>query len=252
MSLWKERKGSYQPNNDEKYYQILYSKSGIGQSGIGVLIILGLLRLSIIKTTSTPPAKIRSITIVVGFPGASPQEVEAGIIVKIEENLQGLKGIKKYTSDAKENKASLQIDLLDSADPEEVLADVQNAVDKINTFPDGMEEPIIVKKEPIQTVIYLVLNGNLPLQELKDYAENIRDDLIAYRGLSQVVISGYPEEEIEVSVRENDLQAYELTFEEIANAVRLANLEVTGGEIKTDKENIQIRGTIQILFCQRP
>lgn len=217
---------------------------------LAIIVLTGVWQLSQIRSTSTPPTAVRSLSVRVIYPGASPQEVEEGVVEKVEENLLGIQAIKRYTSESQENMAVVTIQLKEGADADEALNEVKNAVDKINTFPSGIEEPVIEKIEPLSPVLSMVLVGDVTLQALKDYAEDMKDDLIANDGLSEVRIYGYPAEEIEVNVRENDLRAYHLTFDAIANAVRQANLNTTGGEIKTEGQNIQIRANAKSYYAK--
>ncbi len=105
-----------------------------------------------------------------------------------------------------------------------------------------MEPPIIAKIENIRPSISFIITGeNITLATLKQYARNIENDLRNIEGISQVSLSGFPDQEIEIAVRENDLRAYNLTFTEVANAVSKSNLLIYGGNIKTDDEDYLIR-----------
>jgi len=122
------------------------------------------------------------------------------------------------------------------------LADVKNAVDRVPSKPAGMEPPIISKIENMTPTINFTVSGNnISLKILKQYARQIENDLRRMDGISQVIISGFPLEEIEIAVSESDLRAYNLSFAEVANAVRQTNLLITGGNIKTEAEDFLIR-----------
>ncbi len=105
-----------------------------------------------------------------------------------------------------------------------------------------MEPPVIAKVETTRQTISFTLSGdNIPLSTLKQYARTVENDLRGIEGISQVSISGFPEEEIAISVRENDLRAYNLSFQDVANAVSRTNILITGGNIKTSEEDYLIR-----------
>ena len=105
-----------------------------------------------------------------------------------------------------------------------------------------MEPPVIAKVESVRPTISFTISGDgLSLKSLKDYARTIENDLRSLDGISQVSLSGFPAEEIEISVRENDLRAYKLSITEVTNAVRNTNLLITGGNIKTAEEDYLIR-----------
>jgi len=206
-----------------------------------LLVGVGVLELTQTQSTNFPQQKIRHIDIKVPYPGASPTEVEEGITVKIEDNLEGIEGIDRVTSSSKENLAQIDVELEEKADPNKLLVEVKNAVDKINNFPHGVEPPSITKREPMDITISMGLVGELPLSAMNDYAEKVKDDLMRAPGISRVYIEGVPQEEIEVRVRENDLRAYNLSIKEVSDAIRNTNLETFGGSIETGEAIISIK-----------
>ncbi len=206
-----------------------------------LIVGIGFLQLLQTQTTNFPKQRIRFISVVVPYPGASPSEAERGITIKIEENLEGIKGIDRVTSTSSENRASVSVELTEDSETDAVLAEVKNAVDKINNFPDRAEPPIVEKVEIKDVAITMGIEGDVPLAVKKDYADKIEDDLLGEPGISDIEIGGLPEEEIEIQIRENDLQKYQLSFSRVAEAVRSANLENYGGEIKTQSQNITVK-----------
>ncbi|MCG8372849.1 MAG: efflux RND transporter permease subunit [Balneolales bacterium] len=209
--------------------------------GVGVIIILGFASFSEMRTTLLPKEDVNFITVDVVYRGASPEEVEEGITIKIEDNLQGIQDINRVTSISSENLAQIKIELTEDADANTVLQDVKNAVDKITTFPPDIDEPVVVKQDILNATVNFAITGDLPLQNLKDFAEEIENELLRQEGISQIFVQGYPEEEIEIQVDEETLRNYELTFQHVADAVRNANLDTSGGEIKTDSQRKLIR-----------
>lgn len=182
------------------------------------------------------------ITIRVSYPGASPEEIEEGIVLKIEDNLKGLVGIDRVTSVSSENTATITVETLQEYDIDVVLADVKNAVDRVPSYPVGMEPPIVAKQEPqTQSVSFTLSGKDVPLKTLKQIARKIESDLRSIEGISQIALTGFPAEEIEIAVREQDLRAYNLTFAEVAQAVANSNILSTGGTIRTETEDYLIR-----------
>ncbi len=204
--------------------------------------IFGYMGMKTMKSSFFPLTDSEVIRIETTYPGASPSEMEEGIVLKIEDNLKGLVGIDRVTSVSRENSASITVETEKGQNIDVILADVKNAVDRVPTFPSGMEPPIIYKVESIRSTISFTLSGqNTSLLQLKKYALDIENDLRGIEGISQVIISGYPDEEIAIHVRSSDLNAYNLSFREVANAVSNNNLLVSGGNIKTSDEEYLIR-----------
>ena len=205
------------------------------------IFIMGLFGLSQMKTTFFPEVPNKIITIQTVFPGASPEEMEEGITTKIEENLIGIKGIDKTTSVSSENAATITIESQEGVNMDELLQDVKNAVDRINSFPAAMEPSVIFKGEQLSDAYKFAISGNLDLKTLKRFAQQIEDDLLAIDGISKITLVGFPDEEIEISFREKDMRALDITFNEAVNAIAQTNLLATGGTIKTETEDLLIR-----------
>ena len=206
------------------------------------VFIFGVLGLMNLKSSFFPLSASNIITISIGYPGASPEEMEEGIVLKIEDNLRGLVGIDRVTSRSAENFATITVEAFEDFNIDVLLADVKNAVDRVPNFPLGMEPPIVAKQENLNQAISFTVSGKgVSLKTLKKIARIIEKELRAMEGISQLVINGFPEEEIEIAVREKDLRAYDLTFSEVARAVSSSNILTTGGNIKTDTEEYLIR-----------
>ncbi|MFK7981915.1 MAG: efflux RND transporter permease subunit [Saprospiraceae bacterium] len=191
-----------------------------------------------------------TININIAYPGASPVEMEEGIVLKIEDNLKGIVGIERVTSKSSENTAVITIETFEEYDINDMLQEVKNAVDRVPSFPSDMEPPIISKRERLNEVISLALSGEaIPLQTLKKISYQVEDDIRNMEGISQVEITGFPKEEIEIAVRENDLRSKNLTFNEVTTAVAKANILATGGNIKTKEEDYLIRATNRAYYA---
>jgi multidrug efflux pump subunit AcrB len=201
--------------------------------------ILGVLSL---KSSFFPLVDSKIININITYPGASPQEIEEGIVLQIEDNLKGLKGIDRVTSTSRENSGTITVEIEKGENIDFMLLEVKNAVDRVPSFPTGMEPLIVAKQEAVrETISFAVSGDNIPLATLKQIGRAIENDLRGIDGISQVNLSGFPAEEIEIAVNENSLLAYNLTFSDVAQAVSTANILVTGGNIKTDVEEYLIR-----------
>ncbi len=206
------------------------------------IILFGIMGLRNTKSAFFPLQETNFITITITYPGASPEEIEEGIVLKIEDNLRGLLGIDRVTSTSRENGATITVEGFRDFDIDVLLADVKNAVDRVPSFPPEMEPPVVSKVDVLNEALSFTVSGEgVDLKTLKQIARNIETDLRALPSISQVGLSGFPAEEIEIAVRETDLRAYDITFAEVARAVAQANILTTGGNIKTDDEEYLIR-----------
>jgi len=208
---------------------------------IAVTLIFGLIALSNINLAFFPESKPRNITIQVMYPGASPQEMEEGVTLKVEEAIYNIVGIDEIISTSSENMASINVVTLKGYDIDEIYTEIKNSVDRINGFPLGAERPIIFKQKPQTTAQWVGLTGDVDLMTLKRVAEDVEDDLLASGIISQITIMGFPELEITINVSETNLARYGLTFDDVAQAVRNTNRDISAGLIKTETEDVLLR-----------
>ena len=195
-----------------------------------------------LKSSFFPLVDSSNITIAVTYPGASPQEVEEGIVLKIEDNLKGLDGVQRVTSTSRENSGSINVEIEKGKDIDFMLLEVKNAVERVPSFPTGMEPLVVSKQEAIrQTITFAISGDNVSLPTLKQIGRQVENDLRGIEGISQINVSGYPDEEIEIAVNENSLLAFDLSFAQVSQAVSTSNILTTGGSIKTDAEEYLIR-----------
>lgn len=215
-------------------------------------LIFGVLGALSLKSSFFPLLDSRIINISINYPGSAPKEIEEGIILKIEDNLKGLNGIDRVTSVARESGGSITVEIDRNENVDVMLTEVKNAVDRVPSFPGGMEPLIVSKQESIRPTISFAISGeNVPLATLKEISYQIENDLRQLDGVSQIEITGFPEQEIEIAVSENDLLAYDLTFEEVAQTVARANILATGGTIKTNAEDYLIRAKNRVYYADK-
>lgn len=206
------------------------------------IIAFGIFGMLKMKSSFFPLNESKIINVSITYPGASPLEVEEGIVLKIEDNLKGVVGIDRVTSVSNENSGTISVEIEKGQDIDLMVQEVKNAVDRVPSYPSGMEPLVVNKTVSTRPSISFALSGDdIPLKTLKDIAREIENDLRGVDGISQINISGYPAEEIEIAVREKDLIAYNLSFTQVAQAVSRENILVSGGNIKTDIEEYLIR-----------
>ncbi len=221
-----------------------------GNTLMVLMLLFGWFALKNTRSNFFPEETEKIVNIQIVYPGASPQEIEEGVIVKIEENLQGITGLDRITSTASENSGTVVVEMLTSYDIDLFLQDVKNAVDRINSFPAEMEPLVVYKKENVNLSISFSIRGDVDLKTLKLAAKRVENDLRAVNGISKVAVTGFPDEEIEVSFRENDLRAYNLTFDQATQAISRSNVEVTGGTIKGKEEELLVRAKYKQYYAQ--
>ncbi|WP_299119410.1 efflux RND transporter permease subunit [uncultured Winogradskyella sp.] len=213
-------------------------------------VVFGFFGAKNLKSSFFPLIDSKNISINVTYPGASPQEVEEGIILKIEDNLKGLNGVERVTSTSRENSGNINVEIEKGKDIDFMLLEVKNAVDRVPTFPVGMEPLIVAKQEALRPTITFAISGSkIPLTTLKQIGRQVENDLRGIDGISQIQITGYPDEEIEIALNETNLLAYNLTFSEVAQAINESSLITTGGTIKTDAEEYLIRANSRSYYA---
>ncbi len=208
---------------------------------MGIILFAGLLASTLMLREFFPEFSLDMITISVAFPGADPEEVEEGINQKIEEAIEGLEGVKQYTTKSSEHVASVQIEVDENFEVNDVLDKVRSRVDAISNFPVDAEKPIISEVTLRDAVVAFYLSGNMPERSLKEWSERIKDEVQQLPEISKAEVFGVREYEIGVEISEKRLREYGLTFEKVAQAVRKSNLNLAGGTIRTAGEEIRIR-----------
>ncbi|BDC98115.1 efflux RND transporter permease subunit [Persicobacter psychrovividus] len=207
--------------------------------------LFGMFALSTIQRNFFPNFPTRNVYVDILYPGASPEEIEEGAILKIEEEIKGISNMERITSISRENMGTVTIEMETGTDMDKALTDVKNAVEKIASFPKDVESVVSYKHDDTNFAINFVVfpkgQENVPLATLKSEAQKMERDLLRMDGISKVTLGGYPEEEIGVFLNEPAMEAYNLTFQEVAMAVTAANLVMTGGSIKDGEEEFFIR-----------
>ncbi len=207
-----------------------------------LLFVVGGLLVSLnIKQEVFPDITMDYVQVVVAYPGAGPEEVEEGIILKIEENLIGIDGVKELRSTASEGSGQVVAELYPGENHDLILQDIKSEVDRITTFPGNAERPIVSKVLRKREVLTLAVYGDLPERSLREMADTIRDDLLALPTITQVELSGVRPYEISIDIPEYSLRRYNLTLGQVAERVRKASLDLPGGTIKTESGEILIR-----------
>jgi len=206
-----------------------------------VLLIGGLIMGNNIRKDVFPDFELDQITISLPYPGASPEEVERGCILAVEEAITDLEGIKKITATAREGSGTISVEIVEGEDVSRIAQEIKNAVDRISSFPDDMEDPTVTVPTRKRYVVSLALFGDQPEGVLREMAETLRDRLLLDKGISHVELSGIRNYEISIEVSQQELRTLGLTLDDIARIVTRASVEIPGGAIRTEAGDVLVR-----------
>ena len=195
-----------------------------------------------------PSFDIPAVTVNVPYLGAAPVEVEKGVCVRIEEAIEGVEGVKKIMGDATEGMCSVFSEMEIDADEILVLNEIKSRVDGINSFPQETEKPIVSKLTIARRVVQVAVSGDATERLLKEIARDLRDELAAVEGISQVSVDYIRPYEISIEVSEQTLRAYGITLEQVSRAIRQSSFDMPGGSIRSRSGEILIRTTGQAYY----
>ena len=207
---------------------------------MGFIIVMGLVSYFTIQRQMFPNIEINYINISASYRGASPQEIEESILVKIEESLKDITEIKKLVARAYRNTGNISLEIFPDEKLTDVLDKVKARVDSIATFPAGMEPVQVSQAEFKQDVIEMSLVGDLPLTELKPIAKQIEKELLELDNISLVSVSA-PEDEIAIEILPEVLRKYNLSLADVSAAIRRHSANFSAGQIRTDAGIISVR-----------
>lgn len=210
------------------------------------IIGLGLYSGLNLRKQTTPDFDINYVSVRVPYLGAAPEEVEEGVVIKIEEAIQDTKGIIKIRSTASEGIGNVRAEVEIGVDINEVLNEIKAKVDAISTFPDLTEKPVIYKVEIPQGILFVSIYGDIDEYQRKKIAQEIKDDLLDYPEIKSINMLGDRDYEISVEVTENILREYDLTMSEISQAIRASSIDLPGGRIRSDGGDILLRTKGQV------
>ena len=187
-----------------------------------------------------PSVAINGANISVAWPGASPQEVEEQIIVRIEEALTDMDGIETITSTAREGGGSINVEGKRSVDVGEFIDNIKLEVDSVNNLPQSAFRPVVTPWRSQDQVVGFAIHGNVDRRELQQFGREIRDEVAQLPGASIVNVWATRNEEVSIEVSEANLRRYDLTFDEIVRAVRASSLNASAGSVRTDLGDVNI------------
>ncbi len=210
-----------------------------------VIIVAGAWSALSLQREVMPQLSFDIVQIRIEFEGATPEEVEESVVVKVEEAIHTIEGVRRVFSNAYEGLGIIFAELEPGVDNRTVRDDIEDEVGKIDTFPDEAKEPRFIELKEQDQVINIAVYGEQPERTLKETAKQVRDDLLATPYISQVNIVGTRDYEIAIEIAEATLRRYGLTLDEVSQLVRGNSMELSAGDIKTPTQDIIVRTTGQ-------
>jgi len=226
------------------YYAIInwFARNAVAANLLMVILLVGgLYSVFTIKKESQPPIETNYITVNMPFLGASPEDVEEGVLVKIEESIQDIEGIREIMSTGRRGGGTVQIEVSAGYDVPEVMNEIKNRVDAISTFPDNTEKPIVARTRFQQQINLVSVYGDVDERTLKEYAKQTRNEIVALPGITRAELLGSRPYEISIEVSEFTLEEYDMSLAEVALAIRRGSLDLPAGSIRSDAGDIQVR-----------
>ena len=215
-----------------------------------VIIAVGIGSASNLQRAMMPALEINRIIITVPYPGAAPEEVELGVILKIEESINDLDGIKRIEADAFESYGRLIVEPDKDIDVTKLTADIRGRIDGIAHFPGEAERPIISQPEILIPALTIQISGDLDERSMKSLADQIRRDLLTYEEVSAAEVVGARDYEIAIEISEQLLREYHLTLGDVARRISASSLDLPGGSVQTRNGDIMLR-TVGQAYVQR-
>lgn len=206
-----------------------------------ILIGGGLWTAFAIQKEVFPQFQLDIVEVTVIYPGAAPAEVEQGILLPIEEAVRGVQGIKEVTSRAEEGSGTVEIELVSGSDRMQAFQDIDQAVNRIRTFPEDIEEPEVRLEERQRDVMELGLYGDVDIWTLRVLAERLRDRLLADEAITQVEIGNVPEYVTHVEIPLQRLREYGLTLGDVARIIEQSSEDIAAGSVRTGSGEILLR-----------
>ena len=205
------------------------------------LLVFGVMSLPDIKRETFPEFSAPYISATIVYPGATPEEVEESLCLRMEDAVDGLNDIEEVRCQAVEGSANLVLKLEDQADIGRMLVDVQTQINAINDFPSQIESPIVRELDWNEPVVDIAITADTSLTHLKAYAEDLKQRMKVDAGLKMVSIHDFSDHLLQVELREVSLRRLGLTVGEVAEKLSRQNIKLPSGNIETADKNLLIR-----------
>ncbi len=188
-----------------------------------------------------PSFDMDMVVVTIAYPGASPEEVEQGIILSVEEAVRDIEGVKSVYSQAFEGTAMIQVEIENGEDLNDMNDKVKQAIDGITTLPEDSEKPQVMLFDRSREVLDILLYGIDDEKVLREVAENTRNRMLENSNLVKIDLRGGKAFEIAVEISEENLRKYNLKLSDVAAKIKNSSVEIPGGGIKTAQGEILVR-----------
>ena len=206
-----------------------------------LLIGGGIFTIFTIQKEVFPQFQLDLIEVDVVYPGATPEEVEQGILQPVEEAVRGIQGIKEIVSTAREGSGNVSIELVSGTERMKAFQDIDQAVNRIRTFPDNIEQPEVTLQARQRDVMEISIYGDVEIWTLRKLGEQLRNRLLSKPQITQVELNNVPDYETRVEISRNDLRKYQLTLGEVATLIERSSRDVPAGAVETSSGEILLR-----------
>ncbi|MEO1082146.1 MAG: efflux RND transporter permease subunit [Pseudomonadota bacterium] len=210
-----------------------------------IVVLAGLAAIQTLDKEVFPTFPSETFTVTVPYPGSSPEEVERGIILRVEEAIRDIIGIKEIRSEARESVGIVTVQMEPGSDLTKAVNLAKVRVDGIDSFPEDAEKPIVEEVESATRAISVSLFGDIEQRKLKELSEQVREEILALGNISEVALNGEQEYEISIELSDEKLRRYGLSFDDVVRAVQLSSRDLPGGQMRTDGGAITLRSTSQ-------
>lgn len=231
-------------DSDEQFSGPLawFTKNSVAANLLMIILMAGgIIMAPRIKQEVFPEVSLDIVSVNVPYPGASPEDVEQGVILPVEEAVREAEDVDEISSVASEGMGMVMAELRTGADAQQALDDIKSGVDRITSFPENAEDPQIALASNRRQVVTIMIHGDLDRHTLKQLGEEARDELIQAGDISVVDVTGLPEPEISIEVPQDKQRLYGVTLPQVAQAVRTANIDLPGGSLRTEGGEILVR-----------
>ncbi len=206
-----------------------------------VLLGGGIFTMFKIQKEVFPEFQLDFVEVFVGYPGASPAEVEQGILQPVEEAVRAVQGIKEIVSEASEGSAEVSIELVAGTERMKAFQDIDQAINRIRTFPDDIEQPEVSLQSRQRDVLQIGLYGKADVWTLRQLAERLRNILLSNPKITQVELGNVPDYETRIEIPRRNLQKYNLTLGQVADIIEQSSNDVPAGAVQTQSGEILLR-----------